>query len=516
MNSNIRKLVESNNIKLIQELISNGLKFNRKNSPLGLAILLGNTKMVQTLIDGGCHVEWGGDLEPSPLHIATNEGQTEIVKLLVTKNAKLNTKDEIGFTPLMIAAAKGYFDIVKILIEAGAKTNIESEHGDFALYSAKSNRHHEIYEYLLPLTSVKLIEKINNGIDFSGKNKSINKQDRKFDELINAIAEVNFIKSNFSTQNVDDKMLKIDGILGKINNYQTTDSNRLSALHHAISSPKIVEILLTKGFSKALNIQDCNGNTALSSACIHGLIEVVKSLLDAGAKTELKNEQGDTALLSTVKFSKSNEIIKLLYNAGANLESQDNFGNTSIIIAYTQSKSQHFPEEAKNNVDLLKSLGASVERFKEIDFIENAGKGDKKAIIDFIESGGNINCLGVGGTSALKMSVACNQLEILSVLLDRGADINNTASTFISAVYAGNIGVVQYLIDAGVDVDEPDPSNGIFALTRAVEKNNIAMVNLLLEAGVKVPRKDPVFGDVGKMAKIVNAEIYKLISRFNK
>ncbi len=509
MTLNISRAIESNDIDRVKAEIAKGIKFTKVNSPLGLAASIGNLEIVKLLLDAGCKVEWGGALEPSPLFLAVHAGNSEVVKLLIEQEAKLNYKDEDGFTPLITAAAIGNFAVVKLLVTAGAKINIESEHGDFALLNALDGGHSEIYEYLLPLTSPRLVKKIENLTDSLENNIVHTKPSKDFTKLIDAIAKVAFTNA----PNNSSEMNRVFKLLSKEIDPQFVDLHGLTALHHATFSPEIVTKLLGCGFKNVIDNEDNKGNTPLIDACIYDRAKVVELLLNAGADTEIKNHLGDTALIATVQFSRSNQIIKLLHNAGANLEAKDNFGNTSIDIAYTQSKSNHFPEESKSNVDLLESLGASTERLKEIDFINHSGSGNNESVIKFIEEGGNINCLGMGGISALKVAAAANHLDTLSILLDRGASIKNIADTFVSAVYTGNIEIVRELINAGVDVNEPDPNNGVFALTRAIEKNNVTMVDILLKAGAGVPKKDPVFGDVAKMAKIVNTEIYKLIVR---
>lgn len=507
MSLNISQAIESNNIQQIRDAIGGKFKFTSKNSPLGLAASLGNLEIVEILVNAGCKVEWGGNLEPSPLFLAAQAGHSSVVKFLIDNGAKLDYKDEDGFTPLMTAAAIGNLEAVKLLVEAGAKLNIESEHGDFALLSAISNGHTKIYEYLLPLTSSKLEKKIRN---FTYQSDSISldeKPSKEFNSLIDAIAEVAFTNAPSNYPDID----RVSKLIDLYTNPQSVDIHGQTALHHAIFSAEITNILLERGFISVLDNQTKEGNTPLIEACLNNHDRVVEILLNAGASTEIKNHQGDTPLICTVKVSRSSRIIQLLYNAGANLETQDIFGNTGIVIAYAQSKLQDFYEESQNNINLLKSLGASTERFKEIDFIDNAGTGKTEPIIEFLENGGNINCRGSGGTSALAVAIEANQLDILRILLDRGASLNNVAYAFVSAVYMGNVEVVQELIGAGVDVNEPDPRIGIFALTRAVEKNNIAMVEILLKSGAKVPKRDPVFGNVTKMAKIVNTKIYQLI-----
>jgi ankyrin repeat protein len=236
-----------------------------------------------------------------------------------------------------------------------------------------------------------------------------------------------------------------------------------------------------------------------------------KLLLNAGAETQLKNQHGYTALMNIVTSSKSNEIIKLLFDAGANLDATDKFGNTAITIAYTASKSKDSAQGSPENVGFLKSLGASTDRFPEIDFIYNAGEGSIDRVINFINSGGNINCIDPHGLSALSFAALSNQVETLRILIDRGARIDRIAKTFVFAVALGYVEIVRELINVGVDVNAPEPNTGSFALSRAIENKNIVMVDILLKAGAKMPKKDPVFGDIGKYAKILDIDIYKLL-----
>lgn len=506
----IVRAIELNNLEEVQSIIKNGAKFTKQNSPLGLAASLGNIEIVKALVTAGCKIEWGGALEPSPLCLAASEGKTEVVKFLIENQSKVNVKDEsIGFTPLMSAAASGYFEIVKLLVEAGAKINLESEHGGFALESAASNGHNKIYEYLLPLTSSRLIKKTDTSILFDESGKPRTKQTREFKQLVNAINEVNYIKAFGKSESVNKELKKIYAIAPKIPNPLEIDSNKYTILHHAVGNPEIVSFLLKNGFDASLNIQDGKGNTPLITSCMENKVGSIELLLNAKAETELKNERGYSALMATVEFSQSNEVIQMLFEAGALLETQDNFGNTAITMAYLKSKVGHSTEYLQN-VDLLRSLGASTDKFIEVDFINDARCGNNDGVIKFIINGGNINTKLFGdGGSALVLAATNNRIDTLNILLANGAVVKNLHNTFVNVVSHGYIEVIKRLIAAGVDVNAPESTHGSFALTRAIEANNLEVVNILLKAGARIPKKDPVFGNVLSLAKLVNPEIYQ-------
>lgn len=510
MTLNIFELIELNDLQKVKEAIDCGIKFTNQNSPLGLAAELGHTEILKVLLAAGCKVEWGGHVEPSPLYLAAHKGHIEIVKILIKEGAKLNFKDEEGFTPLMSASAMGHLEVVKFLVEAGAKTNLMNEHGDFALLSAASNKHREVFDYLLPYTSPKLAKK--NDTAFVFNNQKEQKNSKELEQLINTIIDINIIK-NHRLGNFDKEMSRMISLLPRIMDYQSLDLNGKTALHHAIFSVEVMEELLKNGFSTALNVQDDNGNTPLMNACAENRVDVVKLLLEFKAQPNAKNNQGYTALIKTVEYSKSNEIIQMLSTACADIEAEDMYGNTAIMIAYTYSKSDQFPE-AKENVKLLSSLGASIQRLSEIDFIDYARSGYNEGVLEFIHNGENINCKGIRGISAWEAAATNNKVETLRILLNNGAVIDCTDNSFVLAVYHGYDLIVQELINAGVDVNTPD-LNGIYALTRAVETNNVNLVNILLKFEAKIPKKDSINGDILKLAKSVNKDIYKLLVEQN-
>jgi ankyrin repeat protein len=187
------------------------------------------------------------------------------------------------------------------------------------------------------------------------------------------------------------------------------------------------------------------------------------------------------------------------------------------MIAYSKSKHKNFEQEAaQENVELLISLGASTSRLSEIDFVYDAGNGENDKVDKFINNGGDINCKVLNGLSALMAASNNNRIETLDLLLSKGAICNNANNAFITATSRGHLNIVKRLIEVGVDVNIPDSIHGEFAISRAVEKNNLEMVNILLEAGATIPKDDPIFGDIKKLAKLVNKEIYNLLTKNTK
>lgn len=75
--------------------------------------------------------------------------------------------------------------------------------------------------------------------------------------------------------------------------------------------------------------------TPLFAACVGGYHLTAKLLLDRGADTELRNENGFTPLLAAVAFGRYSSA-KLLIDRGANVEAKNNDGDTPLYIARTR------------------------------------------------------------------------------------------------------------------------------------------------------------------------------------
>lgn len=219
---------------------------------------------------------------------------------------------------------------------------------------------------------------------------------------------------------------------------------------------------------------------------------------------------GSTALHHSVG---NLEIMKALLASGFDsaVNIQNNEGNTALIVSYAQSKSKYDADWSQPNVELLKHLGASTNRFPEIDFINDANNGSNENVMKFIQDGGNINCTSLRGVSALAAEMGGNQVSTLRILLNNGAVIEGLATPFCLVVSQGYTEIVKELINRGIDVNAPDDSNHSIPLWRAIEHNNIEMVEILLEAGAEVPKKGSTHDYVLKDSKVINLKIYHLL-----
>jgi ankyrin repeat protein len=92
-------------------------------------------------------------------------------------------------------------------------------------------------------------------------------------------------------------------------------------------------------------------------------------------------------------------------------------------------------------------------------------------------------CLG----RSIELAANLNNLEIVQILLEAGADANRgvTEPPIIPAAGTGNIELVQLLISSGADVNSVK-EEGVTPLMKASISGSIEIVKLLVEHGARI------------------------------
>jgi ankyrin repeat protein len=102
------------------------------------------------------------------------------------------------------------------------------------------------------------------------------------------------------------------------------------------------------------------------------------------------------------------------------------------------------------------------------------------------------NYTDIEGNSLLYYAISSDCIEVVKILLDKGADINqklgeNRSTPLIEEITKGNIDVFKLLLERGADVN--GQTNGITPLMVAILKDNNEMAKLLIEYGANVDLK---------------------------
>ncbi len=120
----------------------------------------------------------------------------------------------------------------------------------------------------------------------------------------------------------------------QINQHNSYGDSPLLIAVKTESSERVVPLLLSMGAN--INLQNCEGKTALMIAFKKGNYGAVYQLINSGAKLNIKDGGGNTALincLSKFEVAPRAELIKLLLEKGANRKLKNKNGKTAVYKA---------------------------------------------------------------------------------------------------------------------------------------------------------------------------------------
>ncbi|HMD49177.1 MAG TPA: ankyrin repeat domain-containing protein [Bryobacteraceae bacterium] len=410
---------------------------------LATLIQEGNRKAALAQIRAGADVNEAQPDGTRPIHWAVYKVDHELLDALIAKKAKVDVSNEFGSTPLAEAAKLADARMVKALLDAGARADTPNQDGETALMLA-------IKTGALPVVEM----------------------------LIQAGANVN-ARETFHNQ---------------------------TALMWAAAAPKnageMVKLLLSKGADfkpRALysdwpsqitsepraQYRPAGGLTALLYATRDGCYECVDALLAAGAGVNFPTPEGVTPLMIALD-NDHNEVAKLLLDRGANPDLWDWWGRTPLYIAIDRREAviaplrtgiatignrpaplpTHAPGHPPvSNLEMIQALlAAGIDLNPQLNMHRPSRGGNSGR---FVEEFYNTGC-----TPLMRATIA-GDVELVRILLDKGADPNISA-----------MGVTPFLIAAGVGTG--GRGTGLASATSTGFPPNTEIMDLLLAHGADV------------------------------
>jgi ankyrin repeat protein len=262
------------------------------------------------------------------------------------------------------------------------------------------------------------------------------------------------------------------------------NANGSTALAHAAAPghEAVVRMLLEAGAK--VDTPDQQGRTALLVAAYGGHAEVVQALLDAGADPNHKDSGNHTSVLTWAASQRNHEVVRRLVKAGAKLEIRDKFGNTPLTTAV------EYGDLAM--VRLLLRAGADVRARNEAGYtaLMHAATPRKAAAARLLlRHGADVNAATTNfGETPLMSAASDGSVPLVRLFLKAGADINRKdrdgEGTLWRAVDGGHVGLVRFLVKAGADVNAKT-KDGRTPLALAAEKGDKRLFELLQGAGAR-------------------------------
>jgi ankyrin repeat protein len=328
------------NLDAAKALLARGAAVNagdnwRGQTPLMWAAAQGHAAMVRMLVEAGADVNTRSTVvtwerqrtaEPrdkwlppggfTPLLLAARAGCVDCVKALATSGANINEIDPENHTALVLALMNGEFDVAGALIDAGIDINIADNVGRTALLAAvdahtmPSSNRPAPKEADSTLSSMDVIQTLlAKGANVNAALRAPLPYRTKLDRGGDGVLGAGTTPLLRAAKAGDTPVIKM--LLDKGANPKAATRNGVNAIMMAANvaareedmtgrnktqkdAIETITLLLAAGTD--VNGADNQGRTAAHGAALWGLTDVVKFLHANGAKLDVKDKRGLTAL----------------------------------------------------------------------------------------------------------------------------------------------------------------------------------------------------------------------------
>jgi len=390
---------------------------------------------------------------------ATYYDETNVVSLLLNAGATPNVSSRYGITPLIQAAMNGNSEMISLLIDAGADVNATTPEGDNALLNATRTGAAEGVQAL-----------IDAGANVNLRDTYLFQTPAMWAAAANQAQILRILIDNGADVNAVSAVLDFRGVVDSTTAGDFPDGG-LTALHHAARENSIPAALVLIESGADLNIQDSQGISPLRYAIINANIDLAKILVEAGADINdgalvdlLDVETRDLTFLRAEKnYVNQNspmQLVELLLEMDVDVNAYPEKAYPLPATGFrggagTAGRTALFNMAMTDNPEIMSLL---LENGADPNSINRTGRNGSylplSAALTLVSGrGGNVE--EDEDTSELRESV--------QVLLDNGANVNAIAADGTSvlhhAVAAGKQSIVEFLIAEGADLSLKDNSN---------------------------------------------------------
>ena len=259
-------------------------------------------------------------------------------------------------------------------------------------------------------------------------------------------------------------------LVGQGVDVNTAYADGTTALHWASywDNVEIADLLIRAGAD--VNAATDLGVTPLWPASQNGSASMVQRLLEAGGDPGAALLSGET-LVMTAARSGNPDVVRGLLTAGADPNASATRGQTALMWAAGQNHSGVVEVLLEYGADVLARSDVRTQLMK-----TNKAQESHPDYHVWVEQGGN---------TALVFAARSGNLRSVELLVEAGAEVNQTAafgiSATITAVHSGDARLVEYLLEHGADPNSADA--GYTALHAAILRGNEAAVRALLAHG---------------------------------
>ena len=419
----------------------------------------------------------------TPLYYAATNGSAPMVRKLLDAGADPNAADGQKETVLMTAARAGSLDAMKALLQKGAAVNAkDAVTGQTALMWAVRSNHADEVGLLLEY-----------GAEVNTATRTGKTPARRPPGAGGGSHGVGIVRGGWPDRG-----------------YQDSTPGAMSALLYAARDGRLECVKMLVAAKAQLNQPDANGITPLIMALTNNQLPVAKFLVEKGAEVNSADWWGRTPLWSAVEIRDRDlgrngehnidraaafEIIQMLLDRGAN----------------PNARTKEVPP-VRRFVEPLGDL-SWVDFTGQTGFLRAALSGDIEVMRLLLDKGADPNIATEAGTTALMAAAGVNwmtgqtyteskeaQMEAVQLCLEKGGDVNAANSMGVTAVIGtanrGADDILEFLFKHGAKLDVKDKegrtplvwAQGVFLATNAPEQKpgTMALLSEVARAMKKV------------------------------
>lgn len=491
---------EQGHIRAVSVLLKHGANVNYEDehgrTPLTLAVERNQVEWAGMLLKHGANVNHTDMQGRTSLILAANNLNFDLMSFLLDHHANFHPADDWGRTTFSHVALHGRLDVLKRIIGNEAEMVSRDAGISMALLNAASRGHADTVRFLLP-------KSVDDGDHWSALSWAYRHGNFEMAELlINKIDKL-FVSSHMetcltlATDKGHERAVRL--LLDRRASINHIDQKGRTPLIHAIIHRQwsIVHLLITR--NAYIHHQDEGGKTALSYAAFSGHTPTVQLLIRKGAFANINDFQRLTPWMHVSRGYHYETAATLgQYRAGINPHLADGYAllralrHDAIELARTLIEHDASLNIKDSEGQTPLGLACRKQEFRLCKLLIRKG-----AQPDLPESNGRTPlihiCEKIGSILFLNDESTARQLEMVTFLIENGADVNyNDAeglTPLLSACRGERVDLARLLIEKGSDVDKGDRAD-VTPLMYACRDGHSALVYLLIQKGARINRKD--------------------------
>jgi uncharacterized protein len=424
------------------------------------AVKQGNLAAVRALISQHADVNVPEADGMTALHWAVRADDVPTVRVLLRAGANAKAVSRYGVTPIILAAQNGDAALVDALLKAGADPNSALPEGETVLMTAARTGSADAIQTL-----------VMHGANINAKESWQGQTALMWAASQNNAAAVKMLIELGADKNERSKLLSFPEFKFETSGMVVTVLPRggWTPLMYAARDGAIDAVRTLADAKVDLNATDPDGTTALMYAIINAHFDTAAALVEKGADPNVADSTGTTALYSAVDMHTMGPmlsrpspklvdqidaagVVKLLLAHGANVNAR--LKRPIIGRHHTPTGDASLGEGTTPLARAAKSNDLQVMRM-----LLDAGADpkltlkDRTTVLMISAAGGAV----VGAYAVAIVVTEASSIEAIKLCLERGVDINafntNGQTAMHSAVARGAESVVKYLAEHGAKLD---------------------------------------------------------------